>query len=43
MATTTMMLQLILELDKPEAKAMYHNLHNLVERATVQQAEVNQQ
>jgi hypothetical protein len=30
-----MMLQSILELDEPEARVMYRNLHNLVERAVV--------
>jgi hypothetical protein len=35
MATIAMMLRSISELDELEAKAMYQNLHNLVERAVV--------
>jgi hypothetical protein len=43
MAATTMMLLSILELDKWEAWVMYQNLHNLVEKATMQQAEIDRQ
>jgi hypothetical protein len=38
-----MMLRSILELGEPEAKTMYMNLRNLVERAVVQQAEIDRQ
>jgi hypothetical protein len=41
MATTAMMLRSIHEPGEPEAKAMYQNLCNLVERVVVQQADVN--
>lgn len=43
MVVAAMMLGSILEPDEPEAKVMYRNLRNLVERAAVQQAEVDQQ
>jgi hypothetical protein len=41
MATATMVLRSIPKSDEPEAKAMYRNLRNLVERATMQQVEVD--
>lgn len=41
MATTAMMLRSNLEPDKLEARAMYQNLHNLVEKTAVQQAEID--
>jgi hypothetical protein len=43
MAATAVMLLSILELDKWEARAMYQNLHNLVKKATMQQAEIDRQ
>jgi hypothetical protein len=43
MAATAMMLWSILEPDAPEARAMYRNLQNLVDKATVQQVEINRQ
>lgn len=36
-----MMLRSIPEPDEPEARTTYQNLHNLVEKATVQPAEIN--
>jgi tRNA C32,U32 (ribose-2'-O)-methylase TrmJ len=41
MATTAMMVRSIHEPDEPKAKAVYQNLRNLVERAAVQQDEVD--
>lgn len=41
MAAVAMMLRSIPEPYEPEAKVMYRNLHNLVERAIVQQAEID--
>jgi hypothetical protein len=41
MVAATKMLRSILEPDEPEAKEMYWNLRNLVERVTVQQAKVD--
>jgi tRNA C32,U32 (ribose-2'-O)-methylase TrmJ len=38
-----MMLRSIPEPDEPKAKMMYRNLRNLVERAAVQQAEIDRQ
>jgi hypothetical protein len=42
MAAAAMMLRSIPELGEPKAKAMYRNLHYLVEWVAIQQAEVNQ-
>lgn len=42
MVVAAIMLRSILELTKPEARKMYQNLHNLVERATKQQVEIDQ-
>jgi hypothetical protein len=42
MVTAAMMLRFIPEPDEPEAMEMYQNLPNLVERATMQQAEIDQ-
>jgi hypothetical protein len=42
MATSVMMLWSIPEPDELEAMAMYWNLRNLVEKATMQQAKVDQ-
>jgi hypothetical protein len=39
----TMMLRSIPEPSGPEAKMMYPNLHNFVERATMQQAKIDRQ
>jgi tRNA C32,U32 (ribose-2'-O)-methylase TrmJ len=38
-----MVLQSISEMDEPDARVMYRNLRNLVERAAVQQAEIDRQ
>lgn len=43
MVVATMMLRSIPEPDKPEARMMYRNLCNLVERDIVQQAEIDRQ
>lgn len=43
MATTAMMLWSILKPDALKARAMYRNLQNLVDKAMVQQAEINRQ
>jgi hypothetical protein len=43
MAATTMMLRSIPEPDEPEARVMYRNLRNLVEKAAVQQAKIDRQ
>lgn len=41
MVMIAMMLRSIPKPDKPEAKEMYWNLHNMVKRAMVQQDEVD--
>jgi hypothetical protein len=43
MVAAAMMLQSILEPDEPKAKVMYQNLHNLVDKAMVQQVEIDRQ
>lgn len=43
MAAAAMMLRSIPEPDEPEVRAMYWNLHNFVERVTMQQAEMDRQ
>jgi Fe2+ or Zn2+ uptake regulation protein len=43
MAATAMIHRSILESGMPEAKTMYRNLHNFVERAAVQQVEIDRQ
>jgi hypothetical protein len=41
MVAATMMLWSIPEPDEPEARVMYRNLRNLVEKAAVQQGEID--
>jgi hypothetical protein len=43
MAALAMMLRSIPELDELDARVMYHNLHNLVKMATIQQVEIDRQ
>jgi hypothetical protein len=43
MVAATMMLRSILEPDESESRAMYRNLRNLVEKAAVEQTEIDRQ
>lgn len=43
MSAAAMMFQSIPEPGESEAKVMYENLHNFVERAVVEQAEIDRQ